>query len=586
MLGKKKAARHRTTYFNTRAVAPPCNFTAASVGLQLAYCHTQRTFSTNSSGDFADLGGTKTRHTVHGALSGLTDRCERACNGIPSCVGFDVSVTSSSAARAANTKRWSMRAEGDTTLCTLDNITAALPKGSTALAQYLIRVYGPPSSAEAARAREREFEWGQVELIWESRLPRALRSGCRWPCDPSGFGSVFRVQGSAAVVPGGSLWVYRRNSFTSSSGLQASSARAMADSRLQRFDLGSPERISRLSPHVQTTPDAGWHEISHRLRSSEEHGTAAAALAFARFHNRTTVFAQKCTGAHSCFNQDTHTVLWMYSAVGSGLYYPMGRTVVGRRTRDIVEAFCRTLHLHVSARSTHEGDCQSTRRDGVIARRGDRPFAFRMARDLGYDTVVFTDTEEWSSNGFKVEVVGLNPRTRASYPPAETLQVQVPAELNVPSWSLGVDRATRCPLRFPALAWGWKGQRKPCVCDTSLGHVSCLTHPAHPPTAPAPSPTRGARARRSVSATSTKATADSSHACAFLMHGDTQSTPLHERVAFLRGKGVSEAAVNEAVARCAAGASASHGGAHSRGRGSHVARRGAPRASMATDDRR
>ena len=39
-------------------------------------------------------------------------------------------------------------------------------------------------------------------------------------------------------------------------------------------------------------------------------------------------------------------------------------------------------------------------------------------------------------------------------------------------------------------------------------------------------------------------------ACSFLLHQDTQSTPLRERLDFLQRKGVSEVELKEALARC------------------------------------
>ena len=70
-----------------------------------------------------------------------------------------------------------------------------MPAGSAALEAYLEKVYGRAPSAGAARARAAAWAWDRVELVWERHLPRELRAACAraWPCDPVGFGSVYRA---------------------------------------------------------------------------------------------------------------------------------------------------------------------------------------------------------------------------------------------------------------------------------------------------------------------------------------------------------------------------------------------------------
>ena len=156
----------------------------------------------------------------------------------------------------------------------------------------------------------------------------------------------------------------------------------------------------------------------------------------------------------------------MYGAIGSGVFYPLSRTVVGRRSREIVQALCTASAHNMSIPPQHEGACE---RSG-LSQRGNRTFAIELARDLGFDTLVFTESEEWSSPGYKVEIIGLNrPRVRPGSATTRLIEEQ-----GVDSWSLPVDRDTHCPIGLSHLAWGWRAERRPCICDSAQLHVACM----------------------------------------------------------------------------------------------------------------
>ena len=456
----------RTSYYSSRIAHPPCNFTSAFVkdAVSLShpqYCHISQRYSLRSA---ADLGGAIVQRR------GTVKRCKKMCDNVTDCVGFDITVIPPPV--WYNPRRWNLRNESDPSTrayCALSNITSALPKGSAALTEYLEQVYGRPLSRHEALLRDQEFDWNAVELIWEKYLPPALRVGCKWPCDPDGFGSVFRAQGSAAVVPTGSLWVYRRHRFTSSSGLSSTHAQNAADSRLNRLRLRNARGVRQLTHQVVAVADAGWHEVSHTLRVSEELGWRTAG----RFYRdpRAHIRNFKLDPSKYLVDGEYDSATWMYGAVGSGIFYPMRRAVIGRRTRDIVLALCPIARINESVRDKYEAYCGPKGSMGY-AKRGNRSFAMQIARDLGYDTMVYTDTEEWASPGYKLEIIGLA-SPALSGPHRNMTTVWVPAASGVQSWPLPVDRLTRCPSRFTHLAWGWNAQRQPCICDTQQAHIEC-----------------------------------------------------------------------------------------------------------------
>ena len=90
-------------------------------------------------------------------------------------------------------------------LCTLSDISRALPPGSAALDEYLKGVYGGSPS--------RSWSWEAADVVHERLLPALLRAGCVWPAGPSGRGSVYLQQralgAGAGYMPTGLLWVYQ-----------------------------------------------------------------------------------------------------------------------------------------------------------------------------------------------------------------------------------------------------------------------------------------------------------------------------------------------------------------------------------------
>lgn len=85
------------------------------------------------------------------------------------------------------------------TLCSLENVSQALPRGSPALNAYLTGVYGV-----AGAAAELVWDWSAVEVIRKRYLPSQLRAACSWPVSPAGRGSLYTWW-----APSQLLWVYQ-----------------------------------------------------------------------------------------------------------------------------------------------------------------------------------------------------------------------------------------------------------------------------------------------------------------------------------------------------------------------------------------
>lgn len=370
--------------------------------------------------------------------------------------------------RGSQKNMWQMAGMQNRGYCSMENLTTSLAVGSHALDEYLSLVYGPPSSIAEARRRSAEFSWDKVEFVWEKHLPSDLRERCVWPCDPNGFGSVFRVQGSAAVVPNGSLWVYRRHRFTSGSHLHSSREAQKADKQLSPyFQLSRSKKFAQLPSiygTVHVVEDGGLREISHTIRASEEVGYRHSHL--------------RCRVQNECYSPEVYQGFkWMYSAVGSGIFYPMGRTILSSKLNYIMLSLCQKTGL-----STSNGDC-----GGYPKAKENRSFTLNLAKSLDFDTVVITDKVEWSSPGFKVEVVGI--RRDAAYSENDIERVPLPVQMpnaggarqarshSFDSRGLAVSRVTRCPLGYDHLTWGWDGLKVPCICKTGITHIECLHTP-------------------------------------------------------------------------------------------------------------
>ena len=236
-----------------------------------------------------------------------------------------------------------------TTVCTLANISEALPPGSSALRFYLGRVYGNstlPGNAEAT------WSWARVQFVWSQHLPRELNEHCVWSRGPTGRGSVFHLSahGSATeasrtplpqYAPAGALWVYnydeialmgRSRAHLSSSG--TTSMPRLRDPRLPHHDTAGDERDDGLSSNDGEYSER-WVEVTH-------------------------VFVRDQREKHGMF---------MYAARGSGLWYFTGKTRVlvsdgdGPRTQG-GRAASRYLHAAAAAAAS---DDSAHRRGGADA---------------------------------------------------------------------------------------------------------------------------------------------------------------------------------------------------------------------------
>lgn len=170
-----------------------------------------------------------------------------------------------------------------TELCSLDNVTAALAPGSGALTRYVTAVYGEEADPAASSARDawfarrlRDF----VQVLYLEHLPEPLLRACRWPPHPEGADSVYALHGIIAQ-PAGTLWVYR---------LPIPPACAHAPNELR---MPSPASVGPLRAHERTSP---YVEVTHAWAD----------------------------GAHALEGR----ALWMYMAVGSGLWYKLPAALV------------------------------------------------------------------------------------------------------------------------------------------------------------------------------------------------------------------------------------------------------------------
>ena len=85
--------------------------------------------------------------------------------------------------------------------CSLDNVSNAMPRGSTALASYLSGVYGASAAASGLADR---WQWSEVEVIRKRFLPKELLAACSWPIQPSGRGSLYTWWAPSQLI-----WVYQ-----------------------------------------------------------------------------------------------------------------------------------------------------------------------------------------------------------------------------------------------------------------------------------------------------------------------------------------------------------------------------------------
>ena len=381
--------------------------------------------------------------------------------------------------------------------CGLANLTAAMPAGSAALEAYLEKVYGRAPSAGAARARAAAWAWDRVELVWERHLPRELRAACAraWPCDPVGFGSVYRahsrwasasrrrrvasrarlllssretrfpsrararaptprLRSSLDVLPLGGLWVYRRHAVSrparGESYLSGMKLRPSLSLKVSRPAPAMPAALSLALPPWASAADARaeWAlgGASVRLAATAR---AAVVLEDAGWHEVSHV-DQPDAGAEP-------EGLWMYSAAGSGVWAKLGRTIVGARPRQV------WLRLHGVERCEDAprgaGSCED------VVRKRD---VFPEARRQGFDTVVYA---------FLLARRGRRARVGDGAEAPSSLRYAFHGEATTPAplaeiIRLGFD--VNAADWGGVLAWGWRAEGGACARDARFSHVECV----------------------------------------------------------------------------------------------------------------
>jgi hypothetical protein len=257
--------------------------------------------------------------------------------------------------------------------CGLADVRSALRSGSAALREYMAAVYGDESDVARRKARERWFVSQlrtSVEVLWLRNLPRRLLARCSWPALPSAPGSVYTFH-SLIAQPARTLWVYRNPGQlpctpTIVPGARpifypASSLWNLTGDSLSDVTLGSLSDVAP-KPPSDGPPDA----FSDVALGSPTNATPSSALS-ARYDEHTRALRMRArlnapaeakhrsssTGGwievthRPTTNPEEERALWMYRAVGSGLWFNAG---LGARvfTRDI--GFEEALDLSRGAR--------------------------------------------------------------------------------------------------------------------------------------------------------------------------------------------------------------------------------------------
>ena len=195
------------------------------------------------------------------------------------------------------------------------NISEAAPSGSDALALYLSRVYGTADTAGL------EWRWDRVDVVWLDFLPSKLRSRCngKWPPAPMGASSVYMLPATMASPPN-LLWRYAHQTYCHCCGMPPSPA--FRDMPCHP-EMGGP----RLAPREAA---GGWVEVTHVFGGL---GQSVGSL------------------QPNVFERDA---LWMYRAVGSGLWYFMGRTLMASDTVDVARKLNLTLDDNIDFLVLHK----------------------------------------------------------------------------------------------------------------------------------------------------------------------------------------------------------------------------------------
>jgi hypothetical protein len=186
-------------------------------------------------------------------------------------------------------------------VCTLANLTAALCPGSAALASYLRAVYGATGNATLARERELWFASElerTVNMVYERHLPPELQERCDWPAFPSGLGSVHGVHSYGAQPPD-TLWIYRL----------PFPLPCPAFTPVTMFTWSASESLR--STWAYLVEHAPYVEATHIVKVERA----------VRETGNSSIRPARPPPDRKPILDIEHTALWLYLAVGSGLWF-------------------------------------------------------------------------------------------------------------------------------------------------------------------------------------------------------------------------------------------------------------------------
>jgi len=192
-------------------------------------------------------------------------------------------------------------------LCNLQDILAAMPPGSSALARYVTAVYGAATSKRAAL-----LEWfashlrDEVEIVYKKHLPRHLLNVCRWMREPTAINDVHTLLSS--WFPRSALWVHRLP------------GRVPCNAPFERHPKVPIEAF------VNGTMEHGWGDdaltnATHNWPTPDELNRTLFARAYAANHADDLFIEVMHRRTGHCFED---MAFWMARARGSGLWYTPG----------------------------------------------------------------------------------------------------------------------------------------------------------------------------------------------------------------------------------------------------------------------
>ena len=160
--------------------------------------------------------------------------------------------------------------------CSLNDVAAALPPGSSALEEYIRQIYGDcGENPTGLRAASSGWRWDSVGIVWSDALPAELRSRC------DGAGVALNVSlwaGGPGSSPRDALWANE----------------VPVHNETPNFNVGALPAADVRGGH--------WVEVTHTFLPGRK---------------------QEAMG------------VWMYQARGSGLWYWTGRRLTVSDTADL-----------------------------------------------------------------------------------------------------------------------------------------------------------------------------------------------------------------------------------------------------------